>query len=240
MPILKHYKQTGYVQIPNILAQSSSLSYEALGVLVNLLSRPEDWVVRKTYFITKKCGKGTLTRIFKELQEFGYLKMTYPRNEKGQIENIWLVSDEQIENVSKEDVKPANTTEKPENGKPDVRLTRRSDNETLQINNNTNKEFTKKENISSSVDERSNGFEEFWNKYPRKQGRKPAYKKWITMKCYKILSEILDDLETRAKNCYPNGWLDQKTGLIVDMQYIPLPATYLNQERWEDEFCEVL
>jgi hypothetical protein len=93
-----------------------------------------------------------------------------------------------------------------------------------------------KEKISCpSNDGRESDFEKFWNKYPRKSAKKKAqtsFKKHVGK-----LAIILSDIECRLENVKPNGWLNEQTGKI-DVAYIPLPATYLNQERWEDEFVE--
>jgi len=90
-------------------------------------------------------------------------------------------------------------------------------------------------NICSSNDERDCSFDSFWNAYPRKQAKKRAQTTWKTKNLERYLEErILPDLKFKCENCYPNGWLCNKTKKLL-MQYIPLPASYLNAERWEDE-----
>ena len=73
-------------------------------------------------------------------------------------------------------------------------------------------------------------FAEFWSAYPRKDAKKSARKVFLRIvndadDPDDLLAQILDAI-TLAKRSYQ--W--QKD----DGQFIPLPATWLNQERWED------
>jgi hypothetical protein len=72
----------------------------------------------------------------------------------------------------------------------------------------------------------SDAFEQFWKAYPqnRREAKKAAHKSWTTQK--PVLSEVLAALEWQRKS---EKWT--KDG----GQYIPMPATYINQRRWEDE-----
>ena len=67
---------------------------------------------------------------------------------------------------------------------------------------------------------RSCAFEEFWALYPRKQAKAPAEKAWRKLK----------DPEREAAVASLTSW-----PFPTDKQYQPLPATWLNQRRWEDE-----
>lgn len=67
-------------------------------------------------------------------------------------------------------------------------------------------------------------FSEFWSEYPRKVGKPDAKKKFSTL--VKEFDLIMDGLR-RYKKTY--DW-QKENG-----QYIPYPATFLNQRRWEDE-----
>jgi hypothetical protein len=67
---------------------------------------------------------------------------------------------------------------------------------------------------------KSDDFDAFYLAYPRKVSKANARKAWIKNKCN--LTEILPALEQHKK-----GWKDPL--------YIPHPATWLNQRRWEDE-----
>jgi hypothetical protein len=70
-------------------------------------------------------------------------------------------------------------------------------------------------------------FEEFWAAYPRKDGKKVARQKWNRLKPdEEMRKKILADIERRKRS---PEWLKENG------QFIPMPSTYLNQQRWEDE-----
>ena len=71
-------------------------------------------------------------------------------------------------------------------------------------------------------------FEEFWKAYPRKSGKGNARKAWAKISPSKALfQKIMTALES-AKRC--EQWKREKG------QFIPYPATWLNGERWEDDY----
>ncbi|MDF2984922.1 MAG: hypothetical protein K0R50_432 [Eubacterium sp.] len=70
-------------------------------------------------------------------------------------------------------------------------------------------------------------FNEFWNAYPKKVGRGAALKSWNKIKpSSKRFAKIISAVEAAKKS---KQWLKD------DGQYIPNPATWLNQGRWDDE-----
>ena len=69
-----------------------------------------------------------------------------------------------------------------------------------------------------------NGFEEFWQTYPKKVGKDGALKSWLKTK-----PRIDDVLQALAWQKESDQWRRS------DGQFIPNPATYLNQGRWQDE-----
>lgn len=73
----------------------------------------------------------------------------------------------------------------------------------------------------------NDAFERFWNVYPKKIGKGAAEK---SFKKYKpdevLLSAMLKAVDTQKRS---KDW--QKEG----GQFVPNPATWLNQKRWEDE-----
>lgn len=68
------------------------------------------------------------------------------------------------------------------------------------------------------------GFAEFYAEYPRKRDKGKALKAWIKHGSWQIKDKLLADVRLRKKS--DRNWLDG---------YAPYPATYLNNERWEDE-----
>lgn len=71
-------------------------------------------------------------------------------------------------------------------------------------------------------------FNIFWSKYPKKVSKENAKKSFLKLVLDDMLfSKMLKSLENFKKT---KEWLQDKG------QYIPYPATWLNQKRWEDEF----
>lgn len=70
-------------------------------------------------------------------------------------------------------------------------------------------------------------FNTFWKIYPKKQGKQPAQRSWNKLNpSPELLTTILSAVERHKKTVQ---W--QKD----NGQFIPLPATWLNQRRWDDE-----
>lgn len=69
------------------------------------------------------------------------------------------------------------------------------------------------------------GFAEFWRVYPKKVGKPAAEKAFRSAKVNGHLPEVLADVQAKTNS---PAWT--KDG----GQFIPNPATYLNQRRWED------
>lgn len=70
------------------------------------------------------------------------------------------------------------------------------------------------------------GFDDFWAVYPRKVSKQSAVKAWKAAKVSaELVGQIVEDVKRRCETEWKGA----------DMQYIPHPATYLNQRRWEDE-----
>lgn len=67
-------------------------------------------------------------------------------------------------------------------------------------------------------------FDVFWKVYPKKVGKDAALKSWNKLK--PNLAEVLQALEWQIES---EQWTKQNG------QFIPNPATYLNQGRWQDE-----
>ena len=98
----------------------------------------------------------------------------------------------------------------------------------IKKNKNTNK---KNENpLDHPADDRPVEdplFEQFWRAYPKKQGKGAALKAWKKIRPSKSLVEKMLVSVEAAKGC--EQWQKQNG------QFIPYPATWLNQGRWDDE-----
>jgi len=73
---------------------------------------------------------------------------------------------------------------------------------------------------------KSNGFDEFWALYPNKQQKKNAKTSWNKIPMDDALFiKIIKAVESKVGD---DSW--QKDG----GKWIPMPTTWLNQERWND------
>jgi len=71
-------------------------------------------------------------------------------------------------------------------------------------------------------------FEQFWQLYPRKAGKKAAKKAWFGIK----LDDNLHSTILSAIGVANQQWQQQRT----QQKHIPHPSTWLNEERWDDEY----
>jgi hypothetical protein len=70
-------------------------------------------------------------------------------------------------------------------------------------------------------------FVKFWSRYPKKKAKPAAEKAWKKINPdHSLFNQIMESL---GKHCVSKEWLKD------DGQFIPHPATWLNQGRWEDE-----
>ncbi len=74
--------------------------------------------------------------------------------------------------------------------------------------------------------EKTTTFDHFWTAYPKKIGKKAALKSWNKAKDKPTLEAILEQLSRQKKS---DQWTKDAG------QYIPNPATWINQGRWDDE-----
>lgn len=78
------------------------------------------------------------------------------------------------------------------------------------------------------VENAAAGFPEFWAAWPsgaRKVAKQQALNKWATLGCAESTAHILAHIEWMKKQ---PDW--QKDG----GSFVPMPCTYLNQQRWVD------
>ena len=71
-------------------------------------------------------------------------------------------------------------------------------------------------------------FEQFWQLYPRKAGKKAAKKAWMDIKPSDTLFSTIITAVKEANQYW------QQQGTL--QKHIPHPSTWLNEERWEDEY----
>lgn len=91
----------------------------------------------------------------------------------------------------------------------------------------TSKKTTKIHTRKSGASVYDEQFERFWLEYPRKTGKREAYKSWVRIAPDAQMTDML--IASIGKQ-----WADYYHH--VEIRFIPHPATWLNGERWSDNF----
>lgn len=209
MSIVKSKHASNYTVLPNKIF-NDGLSIEAIGLLSYFLSLPHDWVIYKTQLHSQlNMGREKLDRVFKELQDKGYVLSVKEMNEKGQFTYNHIVYDNPYNGEP--------ITEKPHTEKP---LT---DNQLLQ---STNEQSTK----LKSKEDKEKLFESFWNLYDKKVEKDACKKKFLKLDLpviEKILQVVPNYVSTTPDKQYrknPETWINNKCWddeLILRLPEIP-------------------
>lgn len=146
MAIYKSKHASNFTVIPNDVFLHC-LSVEALGLLLYLLHLPQDWVIYKTQLHVKlDLGREKLDRIFKELQECGYI-ISIEKRTAGKIEYEHIVYDIPFNGEPQTD-KPL--TVKPHTVKPST-ANQPLQSTNIQSTNNTKETISKREKFISLI-----------------------------------------------------------------------------------------
>lgn len=157
----------------------------------------------------------TVSRSIRKLQNAGYIQVSFTG--KGNSGRRILPLDSDIK-VLDSQINTLDLHVKGDDVQIKAPLTSGSSPLDLEIKHN------KKRNIQ---EEHISLFNRFWSAYPRKQGKKTAERAFVKLKPDEsLLGEILAALDWQKQSA---SWTKENG------QFIPLPATYLNGRRWEDE-----
>lgn len=214
-----------FTTFPNKVLQNIH-NMEALGLYCFLHSLPHGWEFHKNHLRKHtQLGINKLNSLLKTLEEHALIKTVQVRTSKGRFAHFDLQVNDGTAFVYKEfseSCAPFNENRDTEN--------RATDNSTYKRKSIEKKEYTKETslNISASDDApvtESDSFDTFWNIYPIKKNKVRAKKIWDRKKLNKLAVLICNDVSHRQVN--DSAW--------SDMQFIPHPSTYLQNERWKDE-----
>lgn len=88
--IIRSKRTHNFTVIPNMVVEDKSLDWKSLGLLVYLLSKPDDWSVSVKQLVkAKKAGQDAIRAMLKELRDAGYVVMQ--KHKTGEVD--WLVYD---------------------------------------------------------------------------------------------------------------------------------------------------
>ena len=217
MAIYRVHKKNDYTMINNYLIKDKNLQLKDKGMLLVLLSLPNDWDF-SVAGLEKICKetKDTINGILNNLQKYNYLKREIKRDDKGRFID-WQYDIYEIPKDLYDDLPhPKN----PDMDNPDMVFPDMENYTQL----NTNKENTNKLKINNKEIYKER-FEEFYKSYP-KHLKKAEVEKWF----YKNKPD-----ETLFKTIMTQLEKFKQTREWSNTQYIPYPSTWLNQKRWEDQ-----
>jgi len=258
LSILRNRSRDRFTVIDNSLIEDERLNGVTLGLLTYLLSKPDGWVVRTSHICKLTTiagelrfgGRDKIRGMFRDLEEFGYLEYRYPRSTDGTIIGKEIVlreaSNRKPENTVIGDSTEALKTPYIGDNRPTVFSGPLVSTDYL-INTDKNltntKGKTKKELVCDKPEEKtlnrearkntSDRFAAFWAIYPNKVAKPEALAAWQkggknkNHKFDQIADELLSDIRRRIAQ--DDKW---RRG------YIPMPTTYLNQDRWLDDISQ--
>lgn len=247
MAIFRCHKNANFTAISNEVFRDKNLSLKGIGMLCFMLSFSENW----HYSINGICAlrkesETAITSAINELKEAGYLIVTKQNGKDGHFEYVYDVYDSKQSKLSPSAELPA--VENPCMVIPDMEthplykeyidkeyIDKDCNIQTSSYVPNTDTDKETNTYQSSYVrpasrtnrDELEERFERFWSAYPKKVGKGAAHKSFLKIRPSEpLLEKMLRAVEAASVT---EQWLKDKG------QFIPLPATWLNQERWEDE-----
>lgn len=203
------------------ISEDSSISFEARGLLIFLLGKPDSWQVSIAHLAKESpSGKDKIARMLKELRDAGYVKCEQNRGDSGKLAGyVYTVFETKQQSNSPETENPVTAEKSPEPGKPDTVKpeTEKPDTANPPLVSTDNKQVLNKTSNKPNVD-----FDDFWNAYGKKVGDKTKLaKKWNALKDHEREAAMLHIAEYVLAT--------------PDKQYRKNPETYLNNKSWNDE-----
>jgi hypothetical protein len=191
--------ESSYLTIANEVIRDERISYRARGLLVAILSRPDNWVIRAEDLSRQgKEGRDAIRGALAELQLAGYVRIEKTRVGGQFATNSYVYDSPQPISSDGESATVFQALlEVP------VRTT------------------VKNKDLGDSIIAE---FDQFWNIYGKKVGSKPG-----ALRAFREARKKTS-LETILKA------IPLLHGSVTGIQFIPHAATWLNGERWLDEY----
>lgn len=152
MAIYRSKRKKHYTLIDNQALQDAEMSYLARGLLVTMLSFPDNWKFYEKDLVKRsnKDGRDKVHKGIIELQELGYLKKIPKRDKQGRFcSPDWVVYDHPVTEIpsteNPETVKP--DTEKPSTVNPQLSI--------IKLTNNLNNKRLNELSLSKSPSQKS-------------------------------------------------------------------------------------
>jgi hypothetical protein len=188
MSIVKSKHASNYTVLPNELFKSG-LSLEAIGLLSYFLSLPHDWVIYKTQLHTQlNMGRDKIDRIFKELQNSGYVVSIKQIDRDGRFAYSHIVYD------------------KPYNGEPHTGFSSTEEQPLLSKDIPSTEKQSKENKLAL--------FEKFWDLYDKKLDRKSSLTKFMKLdietmnKIIEVVPLYVKSTSDKQYRKHPDTWLN--------------------------------
>lgn len=149
MAVFRVYKETGnFVTVHKNFIHDDNLSWKAKGILLYLLSRPDDWQIYESELVRHSTdGLSGLKTGIKELEKVGYIQRTRKRDDKGRLKEYECAVYEKPNHIRFSNV-----------GKTYIGKTYVGESHTTN-NNSTNNDLTNNKNTNNVTDETSKSFQ---------------------------------------------------------------------------------
>jgi predicted transcriptional regulator len=198
--IYRHDSQP-FAQVPNSAIRDPEISPNAFRLLAYLMSHKEGYEL--TYGQIERqttLGRYAINEAIKILTNKGWLKTERTKKDNGQFgpTSFHILDPEAVDSVADDSSVGDSTMEQP-----------------TDIKNTNYLENTK------TKEKHLEGFDDFWNLYPKKIAKADAIKAWSKATKKKTADELLELTKAYAE------------GKLPEDKYIPYPASWLNKELYE-------
>ena len=198
--IYRHDSQP-FAQVPNSAIRDPQISPNAFRLLAYLMSHKEGYEL--TYGQIERqttLGRYAINEAIRVLTDKGWLRTERTKKDNGQFgpTSFHILDPEAVDSVADDSSAGHSTVEQP----TDIKKT-----------NNLEKTKDKEKHLE--------GFDTFWNLYPKKVAKADALKAWKQATKKKTADELIELVKVYSESKLP------------DQQYIPYPASWLNKELYD-------
>ena len=207
MPLIRgfHSFDDHFTQIPNEWLRDSRLSLKAIGLLAQIMSHSPGWKMSvRSLARANGTGVDTIKNAVLELERYGYLNRgeKQKQNEDGTFADFEWTTRDPFQNPVTGQTHRGETEHKEE-----------------QVLIEEKKPKNNERTLASAE------FDEFWNEYPKKEGKKPAFKAFTSALSRTSFEDILA------------GVIRYKASDKVNRGYIMLASRWLNEDHWTDYYA---
>ena len=239
MAILRKDNKEQFTVIPQGIVRDTRLSLKDIGLLISMLSLPDNWEFSENGLeaIFEHDGQASIRTGLKKLEECGYLKRERVRGSDGRMKAVnWYLSEYpafEKPHLEKPHLENPNVV-KPSWENPPQSNTNQSNTKEPSIKE-SNTDETKSAAALPSADAVSleTEFDILWKLYPRKEGKSTAERDYIKARKDKKRPATFEEVQQGIKR-YAAYIKAEK----IERRYIKQGSTWFHQRCWEDEYLK--